>query len=111
MSALENRRHFATPPIVSPHEITSEKRLQKCVTTQIWVVILIGRTAKETCFSQSKALPDLSSVWNFCNRFSDVISRGKQTGGVPKCRLFAQAKAVHVINLLSLKIFHLHFFA
>ena len=111
MSALENRRHFATPPIVSPHEITSEKRLQKCVTTQIWVVILIGRTAKEICLSQSEALPDLSSVWNFCNRLSDVISRGNQTGGVPKCRLFPQARAVHVINLLSLKIFHLHFFA
>ena len=30
---------------------------------------------------------------------------------IPKCRLFVQARAVHVISLLSLKIFHLHFFA
>ena len=43
-----------------------------------WVVILIGRTAREVFFSQSEALPDLSSVWNLCNCFSDVISRGNQ---------------------------------
>ena len=111
MSAWENSRHFETPPLVSPREMTSEKRLQKCFTTQIWVVILIGRTATEICFSQSEALPDLSSVWDYCNRFSDGISRGNQSGGVPKCRLFVQARAVHVISLLSLKIFHLPFFA
>ena len=111
MSAWENSRHFETPPLVSPHEITSEKRLQKCFTTQIWVVILIGRSATEIWFSQSEALPDLSSEWDYCNRFSDGISRGNQSGGVPKCRLFVQARAVHVISLLSLKIFHLHFFA
>ena len=111
MSAWENSRNFATPPLVSPREITSEKRLQKCVTTQIWVVILIGWTETETCFSQSEALPDLSSVWDYCNRFSDGISRGNQSGGVPKCRLFVQARAVHVISLLSFKIFHLHFLA
>ena len=111
MSAWENSRRFPTPPLVSPREITSEKRLQKCFTTQIWVVILTVRTATEICFSQSEALPDLSSVWDYYNRFSDGISRGNQSGGVPKCRLFVQAKAVHVISLLSLKIFHLHFFA
>ena len=111
MSAWENSRYFMTPPLVSPREITSEKRLQKCFTTQIWVVILIGRTATEICFSQSEALPDLSSVWDYCNRFSDGISRGNQSGGVPTCRLFVQARAVHVISLLSFKIFHLHFFA
>ena len=27
------------------------------VTTQIWVVLLIGRVAREICFNQSKALP------------------------------------------------------
>ena len=111
MSAWENSRYFMTPPLVSPREITSEKRLQKCFTTQIWVVILIGRTATEICFSQSEALPDLSSVWDYCNRFSDGISRGNQSGGIPTCLLFVQARAVHVISLLSLKIFHLHFFA
>ena len=78
MLAEENSRHFATPPLVSPREITSEKRLQKCVTTQMWVVILIGRTVKEICFSQSEALPDLPSVWDYFNRFLDVISQGSQ---------------------------------
>ena len=73
MLAEENSRHFATPPLVSPRETTSEKRLLKCVTIQIWVVILIGRTVKEIYFSQSGAQPGLSSVSNFCNRFSDVI--------------------------------------
>ena len=33
---------------------------------------------------------DASSVWNFCGRFSDVISR-ETVGGVAKCRLFSQA--------------------
>ena len=38
-----------------PHEITSEKRAQKCVWA--WVVCLIDRTAWEICFNQSEALP------------------------------------------------------
>ena len=37
------------------------------ITTQIWVVT------------------------HFCSRFSDVISRGETSRGVPKCRLFSQA--------------------
>ena len=78
MLAEENSRHFATLPLVSSREITSEKRLQKCVTTQIWVAILIGRTVKEFYFSQSEALPDLSSVCDYFNSFSDVISQGSQ---------------------------------
>ena len=34
---------------------------------------------------------DLSSVWNFCALCSDVISRGNQSDGVAKCRLFSEA--------------------
>ena len=77
-----------------------------CVTTQIWPVFSIGSAAREISFNQSKALPrsgqcsllavprekfastnqkhypDLgsqtSSVWNFCARSSDVVSRGNQ---------------------------------
>ena len=41
-----------------PREITSEKRAWR-VTTQIWLVFLIGRDALETCFNQSEELPDL----------------------------------------------------
>ena len=48
------------------------------------------------CLDQSKALyPDLgcdsSSVWNFCTRFSDLISQ-ETSGCVAKCRLFSGAK-------------------
>ena len=44
--------------------------------------------------TNQKHYPDLgsdtSSVWNFCARFSDVISRGNQWWR-RKCRLFSQA--------------------
>ena len=33
---------------------------------------------------------DMSSVWNFCAHFSDVISQGNR-GGFAKCQLFSQA--------------------
>ena len=48
--------------------------------TQIWVVLVIG-WSKISHATNQKHYPDLdsdaSSVWNFCSRFSDVISRGK----------------------------------
>ena len=34
---------------------------------------------------------DMSSVWNFCALCSGVISRGNQSDGVAKCRLFSEA--------------------
>ena len=37
--------------------MTSEKMTAESVITQIWVVILIGRAAREVFFSQSEALP------------------------------------------------------
>ena len=46
-----------------PREMKPEKRAQKFhaywwrVTTQIWVVLLIGRAAWEICFNQSETLP------------------------------------------------------
>ena len=52
------------------------KRAQKFHTDDVSLLPLIGR---KFCF---KHYPDLggdaSSVWNFCARFSDVISRGNQ---------------------------------
>ena len=39
------------------------------------------------------------------------FSRGETSGDVPKCQVFPQARAMYGIYLLSLKIFHLHFFA
>ena len=44
----------------------------------------------EICFNQPHLGNDTSSVWNFCTRFSDVISRGNQWRW-RKCRLFSQA--------------------
>ena len=62
------------------------KRAQKIqtpwrrVTTQIWAVLLIS-WGKFPSISQTR-YPDLgsdaSSVWNFCARFSNAISRGIQ---------------------------------
>ena len=53
------------------------------VTTQIWVLLLIGwskfpprYTTNQNHYSDLGS--DASSVWNFCARFSDVISRGNQ---------------------------------
>ena len=79
-----NSRHLATPPRVSC-EMMSDKRVQEIPfwwrnsTAKIWVVLLIGW--KFSSINQ-KHYPDMgsdaSSVWNFCARFSAVISRGNQ---------------------------------
>ena len=49
--AIENIRHFATPPVVYPRnevwETSAEIAYWWRVTTQIWVVLLIGRFARE----------------------------------------------------------------
>ena len=51
-----------------------------CVTTQIWVVLLIAIFPRQT--TNQKHYPDLGigtpSVWNFCSHFSDVISQENQ---------------------------------
>ena len=81
------------------------------VTTQIWVVILIGRTARELFFSQSEALPRSVISMEFLQSFLRRHFSGGETSGVPKCQVFAQTRAMYDIYFLSLKIFHLHFFA
>ena len=57
----ENSRHFATPPLVSldyeVRETSAETPYWWLVTTQIWVVLLIGWTKYPTWNNQSKALP------------------------------------------------------
>ena len=67
------------------------------VTTQIRVVVVIGLSKFST---NQKHHPDLgsdaSSVWNCCARFSDVISRRNQRGGVPKYQLFSQAVLIYL---------------
>ena len=60
-TAWENSRHLATLPLVSPpndlRETSADIPYQWSVTTQIWVVRLIGRDAWEIWFNQSEALP------------------------------------------------------
>ena len=67
------------------------------VATQIWVVLLIGWSKFST---NQKPCPDLggdaSSLWNFCPRFSDVISRE-----VAKCRLSSQTRFLNVHKIKS----------
>ena len=57
----ESSRLFATPPLVSPRndvwETSAEILYWWRFTTQIWVVLLIGFSAREICFNQSEALP------------------------------------------------------
>ena len=69
------------PLVFPPNDLweTSAEFPYWCVTTQIWLVLLIGRAEWEIWFNQSEALTisgcDASSVWNFCAPFSDVIWR------------------------------------
>ena len=64
------------------------------VTTQIWVVLLIGRAAWEFDSANQKHYPDLgsdaSSVW-ISALVSPTSFGGETSGGVAKCRLFSQA--------------------
>ena len=84
--ARENSWHLATLPLVSPPNDTWETSAEIpycwCVTTQFWVVLLIGWIKFQRGTTNQKHYPDLgsdvSSVWNFCACFSDVIWRGNQ---------------------------------
>ena len=59
-------RHFMAPSLVSPRndvwEISAEIPYWWRITTQIWVVLLIGRATWDICFNQSEALPR-SGLW------------------------------------------------
>ena len=56
----EKRQYFAIPPLFALWNDVSGTSTNLpywwCVTTRIWVVILIGRAAIETCFNQSEAV-------------------------------------------------------
>ena len=73
---------------------SNERRTPYCwhVTTEIWIVLLIGWKFTLSNHTHYPDLgSDLSSVWNFCALCSDVISRGNQSDGVAKCLLFSEA--------------------
>ena len=77
--AWQNSRHLATPPMVFPWndvwETNAEIPYWWRVTTQIWVMLLIGWSKLSS--ANKKHYSDLGSVaslWNFCARFSGVFS-------------------------------------
>ena len=66
-TALENSLHFETPPLVSLRndvETSAEIPYWWRVTTQIWLVLLIGRAARKICFGQLYVLTR-SGQWPF----------------------------------------------
>ena len=78
-------------PPVSPPKIPCRWR----VTTQIWIVLLIGRAAWEIWFNQSEA-PPRSGYWTRHQYgISALVSQtsfdGETSGSVAKCRLFSRA--------------------
>ena len=98
-----NRHKFATPPLVSPRNDVWETSIEIPYwwrgTTQISIVLLIDHAAWDICLNQSEALvslqndvwetsaeipswwhvtSDMSSGWNFCACFSDIILQGNQ---------------------------------
>ena len=78
-----------------PREMTSGKQAKKwCVTTQIWVVLLIGHDALETCFNQSEELPGLvidASSEKSLRSFLRCHFAGKSCSvGVARCLVFSQ---------------------
>ena len=83
--AWENSRHFETPTLVSlwndVGETSAEIPYWRCVTTQIWVVLLIGWKFAPTNrkhYTHPNIGSETSSVWLFCARFSDVTSQLNQ---------------------------------
>ena len=78
----KNSRHLAKSPLVFPPNdvwgTSAEIPYWWRVTTQIWVVLLIGRAAWEFASINQKHYPDLgidsSSVWDSCSRPSDITS-------------------------------------
>ena len=64
-----------------PHEMTSEKRVQKFHTDDVWLLGSASDWMKASKFlTNQKHYPDLgseaSSVWDFCACFSDIITQG-----------------------------------
>ena len=83
--AWESSQHFVMPQLVSLWNDVwaTSTRIPYwwCVTNQIWIVLLIGRSKFSMQNDQSEALPkslNVSSVRNSCTRFTHVISRGNQ---------------------------------
>ena len=99
--AWENSWHLVIPPLVSPRsKLCLTNICKNCIliklTTQIWVVLLIGRVTWAICFSQSEA--SATQIWVVTHHqygISALISQtlfcGESSYGVVKYQLFSQA--------------------
>ena len=99
--AWDNSGHFATPPLVSPRndvwETSAEIPYWWRVTTQIWVVLLIGWSKFPTRHNQSEALPTVTRHhYGISALFSRTSFRVETGEGVAKCRLFPKARPSNV---------------
>ena len=98
--ACENNRHFATPPLISPRNDVWGKRVAIPhwwpVTTQIWVVLLIGWK-----FVSTNQKRDQYGITALVSRTS--IREGTR-GGVAKCffRLWKNSTRL-IMETLSVK--------
>ena len=76
-----SRQPFATSALVSlwndVREMSTEIPYWWCVTTKIWVVLLIGPAEREICLNQSEALPRSELVL-----ISQTSLRGETNGSV-----------------------------
>ena len=103
-SAWENRRHFATPRTVSTRNdvwgTSAEIPYWWRVTTQIWVMLLIGWSKFHKRHEQIRSS---SQVWVATHHqtkygisvlVSQTSFRGETSGGIARNRLFSQASAI-----------------
>ena len=74
------RQHWFLRKMTFENDCRNFILVTSCVTTQIWVVLLIA--IFPSLMTNQKHYPELgigtSTVWNFCSHFSDVISQGNQ---------------------------------
>ena len=84
--AYKNSRHFATPPLFSAKWRLRNERRNSILMTRHYPDLCRDSWLAEANFprgtTNQKHYPDLcsaaSSLWNFCARFSDLISQGNQ---------------------------------
>ena len=98
--AWENSRYLVIPPLVSPrNDVWNSTEIPYLVWWRVatqtwalsfWLVVPLVKFASTNQQHYPNLGSDASSVWNFCARFSDVISGGNRSC-VAKCRLFSQA--------------------
>ena len=93
--AWENSLHFVTLLKCFHREMQkwrlTIKRLQKFHTDDVSWSCSEGNCSSTNHMHSPDPGSDTSSLWNFCARSSDVISRKNHPGGVAKSPLFSQA--------------------